>query len=661
MRDTGVLLFVVVAFYLAMVRASAPSLTPPSPPPEPWRTPMAILLSPDEEQIYLANRDSGTVTRLSIRTGKPTAELKVGHWPIDMAFSPSFREIYVTNHHSSTVTVIDVARFKVARTLPVDPYPWGVTVRAETRGLKPPVDVLFTSHTYLNLLVKRDSLTGRELATLLVGRGAGRIVPSPDGKLLAVTALYSTESVPDKRPMPEVDLVSPDPFVVESRVFLPGANLVRGGAWTSDSRVLILPVQLPRNVIPDVTTADGWGMGHGLAILERSGQGFSVRHVMLADAISSHPEPHHVVIDEKARRVYVASYSASRVVALDLDRLLSLVRGWPAADIEELACRLDLLHDYEVARLSVPANPRAMALTKDGRTLFAACAFDDTVAVIDAPTVKMTKTLDLHPRQPEDPVHRGLKLFASSKPWFREVFACTSCHPDTHLDGLANDLAVDGLGRNRVDVRSLYGTAGTEPFKWTGSNAGFYSECGPRAARFIARSKGFDNLELDDVVAYLRSLVLPPNPYAGDKNLAEAQERGREIFFRTVDTMGRPIKPRDQCAFCHPPPTFTDRRQFDVETASNTDTIREFDTVQLTNLFMSAPYLHDGGAPTLEEVFTKRDLDDRHGRMNDLAKEDLNDLVAYMMSLGPSSLTTDSGAKEARSDRKGDHEGGYPR
>jgi hypothetical protein len=60
---------------------------------------------------------------------------------------------------------------------------------------------------------------------------------------------------------------------------------------------------------------------------------------------------------------------------------------------------------------------------------------------------------------------------------------------------------------------------------------------------------------------------------------------------------------------------------------------------------MSAPYLHDGSVSTLEEIFTRRDPDDRHGRMNDLAKEDLNDLVAYMLSLGPSPETTAPGPR----------------
>ena len=53
----------------------------------------------------------------------------------------------------------------------------------------------------------------------------------------------------------------------------------------------------------------------------------------------------------------------------------------------------------------------------------------------------------------------------------------------------------------------------------------------------------------------------------------------------------------------------------------------------LTNLFASPPYLHDGRAKTLEEIWTVYAEDDRHGRVNDLTKPELNDLVNYLKSL----------------------------
>ena len=64
------------------------------------------------------------------------------------------------------------------------------------------------------------------------------------------------------------------------------------------------------------------------------------------------------------------------------------------------------------------------------------------------------------------------------------------------------------------------------------------------------------------------------------------------------------------------------------------DSKAEFDTAHLTNIFESAPFLHDGRAATLEEIWTIHNPGDRHGISSDWTKRQLNDLVEYLKSLG---------------------------
>ena len=47
----------------------------------------------------------------------------------------------------------------------------------------------------------------------------------------------------------------------------------------------------------------------------------------------------------------------------------------------------------------------------------------------------------------------------------------------------------------------------------------------------------------------------------------------------------------------------------------------------------SPPYLHDGRAATLEEIWTIYGKTEKHGIVNDLTKTKLNDLVEYLKSL----------------------------
>jgi cytochrome c peroxidase len=53
----------------------------------------------------------------------------------------------------------------------------------------------------------------------------------------------------------------------------------------------------------------------------------------------------------------------------------------------------------------------------------------------------------------------------------------------------------------------------------------------------------------------------------------------------------------------------------------------------LNNIASSAPYLHDGSARTLEEIWTVFNPYDRHGVTNDLSKDELNDLIEYLKTL----------------------------
>jgi cytochrome c peroxidase len=60
------------------------------------------------------------------------------------------------------------------------------------------------------------------------------------------------------------------------------------------------------------------------------------------------------------------------------------------------------------------------------------------------------------------------------------------------------------------------------------------------------------------------------------------------------------------------------------------------DPPTLLDLWATAPYLHDGSAPTLRAVLVDRNLDGRHSDLSALSDADLDDLVAFLLSLAGS-------------------------
>jgi cytochrome c peroxidase len=62
-------------------------------------------------------------------------------------------------------------------------------------------------------------------------------------------------------------------------------------------------------------------------------------------------------------------------------------------------------------------------------------------------------------------------------------------------------------------------------------------------------------------------------------------------------------------------------------------TLTGIDTPTLHSLWSSAPYLHDGSAPTLRDVLRTRNPTDQHGKTSQLSDDQIDDLVQYLLSL----------------------------
>ena len=182
-----------------------------------------------------------------------------------------------------------------------------------------------------------------------------------------------------------------------------------------------------------------------------------------------------------------------------------------------------------------------------------------------------------------------------------------------------------------MDNRLIEDLRGTEPYKWNGRNPNLPTECGPRTEKYFWRSENYDDLTLADLVTYIRSIPLRPNRWRlPNGQLTPAQARGKELFDRATDKLGKPIPLYNRCAYCHSGPKGTIQKSFDVGTKKATDNSGLLDTPQLVNIALTAPYLHDGSAKTLEEIWTVFNPNDQHGRTNDLTKDELNDLIEYL-------------------------------
>jgi hypothetical protein len=197
--------------------------------------------------------------------------------------------------------------------------------------------------------------------------------------------------------------------------------------------------------------------------------------------------------------------------------------------------------------------------------------------------------------------------------------SCASCHNDGGHDGRTWDFTGFGEGlRNTITLDGQGGTA-NGPVHWTGnfdeiqdfegqirsfvlglglmSDADFHA--GTRSQPLGDPKAGLSP-DLDALAAYLGSLNTgAKSPYRqSDGALTAAADAGKGVFVA------------NDCASCHSGAGFTNSAldvRHDVGTISQPasgsrmgGTLDGFDTPTLRGLWMTAPYLHDGSAPTLE-------------------------------------------------------------
>lgn len=613
--------------YETAVKAIAhPSKPPQAAAAEPvYKNPLNLALTPDGRELWITCEASACVVVVDTASRKRLLEIPVGGQPHDVAFTPDGRRAFVSNRLDDNVSVIDVATHKAVGTFEVGDEPHGVLVEQSGRH----VFVLNTSIDNISVI---DVATLQEVKRLSASRSPWSLSESPDGSQIIVTHALS-RFVGDRAPaMSELTVIDPRSATVQDRVTVPAANLMQGVAWDPTGEYALFPLLRTKNLVPMTRINHGWTISNGLGIYWRDG---TVDQVLLDENHLCFPDPNDVVITPDGRYALVTSSSSDRVAVVDLEKLIALIQSaTPHERGRVIPNHTGKPTEYIVKHISVGNVPRGIALSKDGATAYVACMLDDSISVIDVPALAVKASIDLGGAKESTQRRRGEKLFHSANIAFRRQFSCSSCHPDGHIDNIVYDIEDDGIGMGPIDNRTLRGVNDMAPYKWIGINPSLKRQCGPRLAVFITRIQPFTPAQLEDLHYYLCSIPRPPNRYRKlGEDLTEAQRRGKAVFERTHKNDGTLIPPENRCNTCHPPPLYTDGKVHFVGTKFPYDRDGKFDAPHLLNIYDSAPYLHNGIAPTLEEIWTVYNPYDTHGVTNDMTKDQLNDLVEYLKTL----------------------------
>ncbi|MDX1995112.1 MAG: cytochrome c peroxidase [bacterium] len=588
MRDTclrlhirqrrGWLFWCVIALLAGMTTVHAQQTTPALYALPVGETPVSsssLALSEDGRVLLIANAFNDSLSIAGPLQSEVLAEIAVGADPRSVAFSADETQAFVTNRGDGTISVVDLATQIVTTSYPVGVLPYGLVV--DEAGS------IFVSVQGENEVIQLDPLSGAILTR----------IPTPPlptglalwGDFLYVTHLWSGEV---------------------SLIYLPQMQVVRTVRTGVDTALLqsitideanglaYLP-QSRSNAANPALTFDSTVFPVVNIINLRDLSLIRERRITLATADRPVNMPFAAVLDRRGGLLVVNAGSGD-VSSIDLET--GLARG----------------------HVQVGANPRSIAIGRDGVTAYVHNVIDGTITLLDMRNLTVIDVLPVSTTNiPVDEL-LGAQLFHSASDprlsadgWL----SCASCH----FDGLSDGRVWAGINGGR-NTPVLYDLDSTAPYTWEGE----WDELADVELKIRALQAGTGlvegeinpaagdahsglSLDLDTLTTYLLTLQGPSVPPSPDTDLIE---RGQAVF------------EANDCAACHTAPVFTDNLRHDVGTGG------EFDTPTLRWLWQSAPYFHDGRAAALEDVFL---LPGAHQLTGSISPDDLNALVAYLLSL----------------------------
>ncbi|MCO4744834.1 MAG: Ig-like domain-containing protein [Proteobacteria bacterium] len=589
---------------------------------------------------WVANRDNGTVSRVTVDGLVKHDEVAVGDTPSSVAVDGSGTAWVTLEGEDSIATVTSAG---VVQVTPLDhgAAPCGVVA-------DPTANAVYVSEFGTGDVVRFDTTTGLETARTPVAQGICGLALGPDGETLWVSELRGSDL---GAYVHEVDV---NPLTAQTVLTLPVDEQTVDAEDRSRGvpGFLGAPVVSPsgqRAWVPAVQS--NILRGHyrdGLTLTHES----SVRTVLGELDLAAGTEVSGERIDFNDRAGAIAGVTTSVgdyvFVALMGSNEVAIVDAYSGATAGSVRF--------------VGAAPRSLALSEDGTRLFVHAWLDRQLTVLDVAGVldgssfapaELARVDLVSTEQLTEAALSGKRIFnnASDPRMSMDGYiSCASCHLDGSHDGLVWDFTERGEGlRNTTDLRGRAGTA-HGPVHWTANfdeiqdfendirngfgGTGFLSdadfETGTRSDPLGDPKAGLST-ELDDLAAYVASLdTFPASPFRNpDGSLPTEAVSGESRFF----ALG--------CDSCHAGASLTDSGTglHDVGTLTAAsgqrrgETLTGLDTPTLLGLWDGGPWLHDGSAETLTELLVDRNPGDAHGTLSTLGSTELAQLEAYLLAL----------------------------
>ena len=466
--------------------------------------------------------------------------------------------------------------------------------------------VIYVCNRYKATISEVDATTGEVLREVDVLREPCAATLSSDGK-----KLYVNNFLPMQRA--DVDYVSAAVSVIDCNTFKKinditlcnGSNALRGIATSPDGKYIFVSHNLGRYQVPTSQLQQGWMNTNAVSVIDAQNDKF-IGSMSLDEPDRGAGGVWDIACNDKH---LIVSQSGTHDISI-IDYPTMIARFEAYEDYSKLDYDLYFMRDIRT-RLPLAGNgPRSLSI-KDG-VAYIPTYFSDTLYIVNIAEQK-SDFIAYNPSRIEAPADRGEKAFNDAALCYQNWQSCNGCHPgDGRADAMNWDLMNDGIG-NPKNCKSMLYSFDTPKCMISGirDHAGLAVRAGYKFIQFcdIPEDKAVD------VDEYIRSLKPLPSPYLVDGKLSEKAEYGRKVFEKY------------SCAECHSGKYYTDMQTHRI--GEDVEFEQGWDTPTLVEVWRTAPYLFDGRATTMFDVFYTH----RHGIEGKISRKDAEALAEYVNSL----------------------------
>lgn len=465
---------------------------------------------------------------------------------------------------------------------------------------------LYICNQFAGTVSEIDKNEQKILRTVPVLREPKSIVLDPKGKQLLVANFLPAQRADVDTVASCVSVINLESFQKVKDIQLEnGSNALRGMTLSPDGRYLLITHNLGRFQVPTSQLQQGWMNTSAMSVVNLATLSFE------GAVLLDEPERGAAGIwDVKCTddKIVISHSGTHEISVIDYPAFVQKFEQYP----QKAALAYDLRFLYGMRkRVPLVGNGPRCFLIKEGSAVVPTY-FSDTLNVVDLNTDAI-HTVAMVKNRVESRINRGEKYFNDAEHCFQNWQSCNGCHPgDARMDAMNWDLMNDGIG-NSKNCKSLLLSHVTPPAMISGI----------RASSYVAVRTGYKFIQFTDlpeefascVDEYLLSLKPLPSPYLVNGELSEKAKRGRKVFEKF------------KCDECHSGPYYTDMQMHRI--GGDVEFEKGWDTPTLREVWRTAPYLFDGRAATMKEVFEVH----KHGIEKKISSKEADELAEYVNSL----------------------------